>query len=125
MRSRRSSGSDRGDVEVYVALKEYVERLDAELNATATRVIETFAPPEAAERRLPTPRTSAWFPTGRGTPRSSSVATRRSRSSTGNLRASRLTILYGSSGVGKTSLLQAGVVHDLHEQVLANLAAGP
>jgi WD40 repeat protein len=40
----------------------------------------------------------------------------------GNLRASRLTILYGPSGVGKTSLLQAGVVHGLHEQVLANAA---
>jgi WD40 repeat protein len=35
----------------------------------------------------------------------------------GNLRASRLTILYGPSGVGKTSLLQAGVVHDLRRQV--------
>jgi WD40 repeat protein len=31
----------------------------------------------------------------------------------GNLRASRLTILYGASGVGKTSLLRAGAIHDL------------
>jgi WD40 repeat protein len=37
----------------------------------------------------------------------------------GNLRASRLTILYGPSGVGKTSLLQAGVIRGLREQVLA------
>ena len=29
----------------------------------------------------------------------------------GNLRASGLTLLYGASGVGKTSLLRAGVVH--------------
>jgi WD40 repeat protein len=43
----------------------------------------------------------------------------------GNLRSARLTILYGPSGVGKTSLLQAGVVHDLHEQVLARAAAQP
>jgi WD40 repeat protein len=42
----------------------------------------------------------------------------------GNLRASRLTILYGPSGVGKTSLLQAGVIHGLREQVIANVAAG-
>ena len=33
----------------------------------------------------------------------------------GNLRASGLTLLYGASGVGKTSLLRAGVVHGLHE----------
>ena len=39
----------------------------------------------------------------------------------GNLRASRLTIVYGASGVGKSSLLQAGVIRDLHERVLANL----
>ena len=36
---------------------------------------------------------------------------------TGNLRASRLTIVYGSSGVGKTSLLRAGVVKDLRAQM--------
>ncbi len=39
-----------------------------------------------------------------------------------NLRASPLTILYGPSGVGKTSLLMAGVVHALREQ--AATAAG-
>ncbi len=33
-----------------------------------------------------------------------------------NLRASRLTVLYGPSGVGKSSLLLAGVVHDLRAQ---------
>src|SRR5262249_1575420 len=32
-----------------------------------------------------------------------------------NLRASRLTILYGPSGVGKSSLLMAGVMHRLRE----------
>lgn len=39
-----------------------------------------------------------------------------------NLKASRLTLLYGSSGVGKSSLLRAGVVHDLQQQSLQNLA---
>src|SRR5206468_9388787 len=32
-----------------------------------------------------------------------------------NLMASRLTVLYGPSGVGKTSLLRAGVARSLHE----------
>jgi WD40 repeat protein len=43
---------------------------------------------------------------------------------TGNLRSSRLTIVYGGSGVGKTSLLEAGAIHALHRQVLANAANG-
>jgi WD40 repeat protein len=43
---------------------------------------------------------------------------------TGNLRAARLTILYGPSGVGKTSLLEAGVLHDLRGQVRANAIEG-
>jgi WD40 repeat protein len=33
----------------------------------------------------------------------------------GNLRAFRLTLFYGESGVGKTSLLRAGVIHELRE----------
>ena len=36
---------------------------------------------------------------------------------TSNLRAHRLTILYGPSGAGKTSLLRAGVVHELHKEL--------
>jgi predicted AAA+ superfamily ATPase len=32
-----------------------------------------------------------------------------------NLIASRLTLLYGASGVGKSSVLRAGVAHQLHK----------
>ncbi len=42
---------------------------------------------------------------------------------TANLRSTRLTLLYGASGVGKSSVLAAGVVHDLRERVRANVAA--
>lgn len=38
-----------------------------------------------------------------------------------NLLASRITLLYGASGVGKSSLLQAGVVHDLLASAKHNL----
>jgi WD40 repeat protein len=38
------------------------------------------------------------------------------------LLASRFTVIYGASGVGKSSLLRAGVVHDLRERALAELA---
>ena len=41
-----------------------------------------------------------------------------------NLRSARLTILYGPSGVGKSSLLMAGVVHGLREEARA-AADGP
>jgi WD40 repeat protein len=42
---------------------------------------------------------------------------REKRIITSNLRAARLTLFYGSSGVGKSSVLLAGVVHDLRERV--------
>ena len=35
---------------------------------------------------------------------------------TANLRSSRLTLVYGASGVGKSSVLRAGVVRGLHER---------
>lgn len=44
---------------------------------------------------------------------------------TANLRAVRLTVLYGPSGVGKSSLLLAGVVHDLRALVARHAAAKP
>jgi hypothetical protein len=39
-----------------------------------------------------------------------------------NLRGAPLTVLYGASGVGKSSALQAGVVHELRNRVAANAA---
>jgi WD40 repeat protein len=39
-----------------------------------------------------------------------------------NMMASRLTLLYGASGVGKTSLLRAGVLHELQMSSRRNLA---
>jgi WD40 repeat protein len=41
-----------------------------------------------------------------------------------NLHAYPLTLLYGGTGVGKSSVLRAGVAHRLREQGHANLAAG-
>lgn len=41
-----------------------------------------------------------------------------------NLMASRLTLLYGESGVGKSSVLRAGVAHRLREQARRNLKRG-
>ena len=41
---------------------------------------------------------------------------------TANLRASRLTLLYGTSGVGKSSVLRAGVAHHLRQLAQRNLA---
>jgi WD40 repeat protein len=42
---------------------------------------------------------------------------RETRIVAGNLKASPLTLLYGASGVGKTSLLRAGVVRDLRAEL--------
>jgi hypothetical protein len=41
---------------------------------------------------------------------------------TANLLASRLTLLYGASGVGKSSVLRAGVAYHLHQVAQQNLA---
>ena len=41
---------------------------------------------------------------------------------TANLKASRLTLLYGASGVGKSSVLLAGVLPHLHALVAGNRA---
>jgi hypothetical protein len=41
---------------------------------------------------------------------------------TANLMASRLTVLYGASGVGKSSVLRAGVAYHLHQLAQQNLA---
>jgi putative ribosome biogenesis GTPase RsgA len=41
---------------------------------------------------------------------------------TANLLASRLTLFYGASGVGKTSVLRAGVAHRLNGIAKTNLA---
>jgi WD40 repeat protein len=38
-----------------------------------------------------------------------------------NMMASRLTVMYGASGVGKTSLLRAGVAHELRERSQRNV----
>ena len=42
-----------------------------------------------------------------------------------NLRSTKLTILYGPSGVGKSSLLMAGVVHGLREQARTGVGDSP
>ena len=43
---------------------------------------------------------------------------------TANLMAARLTVLYGPSGVGKSSLLRCGVAHTLREQARASVTVG-
>ena len=43
---------------------------------------------------------------------------------TANLMASRLTLLYGPSGVGKSSVLNAGVIHSLQQRAFADVQAG-
>jgi hypothetical protein len=74
--------------------------------------------PEAARTApyqglLPFAEQDAAFFFGRDTERTILVA---------NLMAARLTLVYGASGVGKSSILRAGVVHHLREQEPADAA---
>src|SRR5215831_7927518 len=41
-----------------------------------------------------------------------------------NLFASRLTILYGASGVGKSSVLRAGIIREVRERIQAAVESG-
>src|SRR6185369_5884322 len=41
-----------------------------------------------------------------------------------NLFASRLTILYGASGVGKSSVLRAGIVNEVRQRIAQSRALG-
>ena len=43
---------------------------------------------------------------------------------TANLQAARLTLFYGPSGVGKSSVLRAGVEHHLREQSQRDIRLG-
>ena len=69
-----------------------------------------------------TVRTSGWTTTTRSGASGSSGATRERQRIIGNLRASRLTVLYAESGVGKSSLLRAGVAARLRELAHARAA---
>jgi WD40 repeat protein len=88
-------------------------------------VSETHPAAQATERRLPGTPFVGLVPYGEGDAAFFFGRDEEKQIVSGNLRAARLTILYGSSGVGKTSLLHAGVVHELHEQVRANASGRP
>ena len=49
---------------------------------------------------------------------------RETRQVVANLFASRLTLLYGASGVGKSSVLRAGVLHELERRAARSAAQG-
>jgi WD40 repeat protein len=87
-------------------------------------VTETLAPSQPTQRRLAGTPFVGLVPYGEGDAAFFFGRDEEKEIVAGNLRAARLTILYGASGVGKSSLLHAGVVHDLHNQVRANAAAG-
>src|SRR4029077_2961708 len=74
-------------------------------------------PRQAAQRRLPETPFVGLIPYGEGDAAFFFGRDEEKEIVAGNLRAARLTIVYGASGAGKSSLLHAGVVHDLHEQV--------
>lgn len=70
-------------------------------------------PPSPYKGLMPYDEGDARFFFGRDTERDIIIA---------NLTAARLTLLYGASGVGKSSVLRAGVVHALQSEARGNLA---
>ena len=96
-----------------VPLQEYVAELGthAEQAARASRGLAPDREPttSATAERSVRVRTSGSRTTRRSTQTCSSAATPQIAVIIGNLRAARLTLLYAESGVGKSSLLRAGV----------------
>jgi WD40 repeat protein len=82
-------------------------------------VTESLAPPESRAHQAPATPYVGLVPYGEEDADFFFGRDAESKIVSGNLRAARLTILYGPSGVGKTSLLRAGVLHDLRDKVLA------
>jgi WD40 repeat protein len=80
-----------------------------------TRLIETRRPDSPYKGLIPYEEADAPYFFGRDRDREVIVS---------NLLASRLTVLSAESGVGKTSVLRAGVVHELRRQARTDLAEG-
>src|SRR6516225_842205 len=90
-----------------------MERLGVELDQTAPpAVVEAVSP--FAGLNYYTESDAEWF-FGR---------TDEAQTIVGNLRAARLTMLYSQSGVGKSSVLRAGVTHELIELAHRRRAQG-
>ena len=97
--------------------------LESRLGGRQTSRVVTASAAEPARRPLPIPRTSASTPYAEGdAPFFFGRERERRAASRRTSLASRLTLLYGASGVGKSSLLRAGVAHDFRAAAPGGLA---